>query len=80
MTPPLTGSAFTANWDGLTLGDLAERIRISMPLNAPGTLTRQQTADVIAFILRFNQFPTGKEELSREVLAMKQIVFKASRP
>src|SRR5215831_19429288 len=45
MTPPLTGGAFTANWDGLTIGDLAERIRISMPLNSPGALSRQQTAD-----------------------------------
>jgi mono/diheme cytochrome c family protein len=80
MTPALTGGGFMANWDGLTVGDLAERIRISMPMNSPGTLNRQQTADVVAYILRFNQFPVGKEELSREVQAMKEIVIKASRP
>jgi S-disulfanyl-L-cysteine oxidoreductase SoxD len=77
MTPPLTGGAFTANWDGLTIGDLADRIRISMPLNSPGTLSRQQTTDVVAYILRFNQFPAGKEELPREQPAQKQILFKA---
>ncbi len=80
MTPPLTGAAFMANWDGLTVGDLADRIRISMPLNSPGSLSRQQIADVVAYILQFNQFPAGKDELPREVLAMKQILFKASRP
>ena len=80
MTPPLTGGAFTANWDGVTIGDLADRIRISMPLNNPGSLSRQQTADVVAYILQFNQFPAGKEELSREVQVLKQILFKASRP
>jgi quinoprotein glucose dehydrogenase len=80
MTPPLTGAAFTSNWDGLTLGDLADRIRISMPLNSPGALSRQETTDVIAYVLQFNQFPTGKAELPREVPAMKQIIFKASRP
>src|ERR1044071_4385021 len=80
MTPALTGGGFLANWDGLTLGDLAERIRVSMPLNAPGTLSRQDTADVIAYILAFNQFPSGKEELPREVPALKGIAFKASRP
>src|SRR5262249_2802694 len=80
MTPPLTGPAFMANWDGLTVGDLADRIRISMPLSSPGTLSRQENADVVAYILRFNQFPAGKEELPREVPAMKQILFKASRP
>jgi S-disulfanyl-L-cysteine oxidoreductase SoxD len=79
MTPPLTGAAFMANWDGLTVGDLADRIRVSMPLNSPGALSRQETADVIAYILQFNQFPTGKEELPREVPAMKQILFKASK-
>jgi hypothetical protein len=77
MTPPLTGGAFMANWDGLTLGDLADRIRVSMPLNSPGTLSRQQTVDVIGFILRFDQFPAGKEELPREAPALKQILFKA---
>jgi mono/diheme cytochrome c family protein len=80
MTPPLTGGAFTANWDGLTLGDLADRIRVSMPLNAPGTLSRQDTADIVAYILRFNEFPAGKDELSREVPVMKQILFKAMKP
>jgi mono/diheme cytochrome c family protein len=80
MTPALTGPTFMSNWDGLTVGDLADRIRISMPLNSPGALSRQETADVVAYVLRFNQFPAGKVELPREVPAMKQILFKASRP
>jgi cytochrome c len=79
MTPPLTGAAFTSNWDGLTVGDLVERIRISMPLNRPGTLSRQQNADVVAYILKFNQFPEGKDEMPREVQTLKQILFKATR-
>ena len=79
MTPALTGGAFMANWDGLTLGDLFDRIRISMPADRPGSLSRQEDADVVAFILRFNQFPAGKEELPREVLALKQILFKAQK-
>ena len=69
-----------SNWDGLTVGDLSDRIRISMPLNSPGKLSRQENADVVAYILRFNQFPAGKEELPREVQALKRIVFKAAKP
>ena len=80
MTPALTGGAFTANWDGLTIGDLVERIRISMPLDRPGLLSRQENVDVVAYILRFNQFPSGKEELPRDVQVLKQILFKASHP
>ena len=80
MTPPLTGGVFTANWDGLTLGDLADRIRVSMPFDRPGTLSRQDNADVVAYILRFNQFPAGKDELPRDIPALKQILFKAVKP
>ena len=58
----------------------ADRIRVSMPLNSPGSLSRQQIADVVAYLLRFNQFPAGKDELPREVPAMKTILFKASKP
>jgi len=79
MTPGLTGGAFMANWDGLTVGDLFDRIRISMPADRPGSLSRQEDVDVVAYILRFNQFPSGKEELPREVQILKQILFKASR-
>jgi mono/diheme cytochrome c family protein len=79
MTPALTGGAFMANWDGLTLVDLFDRIRTSMPADRPGSLSRQQNADVVAYILQFNQFPAGKEELPREVQVLKQILFKASQ-
>jgi hypothetical protein len=68
-----------ANWDGLTIGDLFDRIRTSMPADRPGSLSRQQNADVVAYILRFNQFPSGNEELPRDVLVLKQILFKASQ-
>jgi hypothetical protein len=51
-----------------------------MPLNAPGTISRQDSAEIVAYILKFNQFPAGKNELPREVPAMKQILFKASKP
>jgi mono/diheme cytochrome c family protein len=80
MTPGLTGGVFMANWDGLSVGDLADRIRVSMPFDRPGTLTRQDNADVVAYILRFNQFPAGKDELPRDIPALKQIAFKASKP
>src|SRR6185436_10026913 len=47
----LTGGEFLAGWDGLTIGDLFERIRISMPQNAPGSLSGQQNADILAYVL-----------------------------
>jgi mono/diheme cytochrome c family protein len=64
--PPLTGGAFLSNWNGLTLGDLFERIRRTMPQTSPGKLTRQQNADILAYVLSFNKFPAGKTELYRQ--------------
>ena len=71
--PPLTGAGFLSNWTGLTVGDLFERTRVSMPQNDPGKLSRQQNADIIAYTLSMNRFPAGKAELDKAALALKQI-------
>jgi S-disulfanyl-L-cysteine oxidoreductase SoxD len=78
--PPLAGAQFLANWNGLTVGDLFERIRKSMPANDPGRLTSQQNADVLAYLFSFNMFPVGKEELPHEVGSLKQIRIEATEP
>lgn len=77
---PLAGARFTANWNGVTVGDLLERVRVSMPLDRPGTLSRQQTADVLAYVFSVNRFPAGKTELARQTELLKQIKFDATRP
>jgi cytochrome c len=79
-SPPLSGGAFFANWNGLTLGDLFERIRKTMPQTAPGKLTRQQNADVLAFMLSVNKFPAGKTELYRQTEMLKEIRFDWKKP
>jgi quinoprotein glucose dehydrogenase len=80
MAPPLAGGQFNSNWNGLTLGDLFERTRISMPQNNPGSLSRQQYADVLAYMLSAGSFPGGTIELPREVEVLKQISFEAVKP
>ncbi len=64
--PPLSGGAFMANWNGLTVGDLFERIRVSMPEGRPGTLSRQQNADVLAYILPEISFPRAKPNSTKK--------------
>jgi mono/diheme cytochrome c family protein len=80
MSPALAGAAFMASWNDLTLGDLFERIRISMPADRPGTLSRPQMADVIAFMLRANQFPAGATELPAETPALRAMKFVMVKP
>ena len=80
MAPGLAGGEFISGWDGLTVGDLFERIRISMPQNAPGSLSGQQNADILAFMFSVNKFPTGTADLPKEAGILKQIKFEGKKP
>jgi len=76
----LTGPGFLANWEGLTIGDLSERVRVSMPPNNLGKLNRQQIVDVLGFVLSFNKFPAGDKELDPKVEVLKQIKIMGTKP
>lgn len=76
---PLTDAAFKSTWNGVPLGALFDRIRLSMPQDKPGTMTRQQVADLLAFLLRANKFPAGKEELVRQTDLLNAIAFKSEK-
>ena len=78
--PPLSGGPFMANWNGLTLGDLFERIRRTMPQDKPGRLSRQSKADILAYVLSVNKFPAGKTELQHKTEFLKEIPFEATKP
>jgi mono/diheme cytochrome c family protein len=75
----LAGPAFLANWDGLTVGDLYERIRVSMPPANPRRLSRRQIVDILGHLMKANGFPTGKTELAQETEAMKQVRIEATK-
>jgi mono/diheme cytochrome c family protein len=71
--PALAGTDFSANWKDETVGSLFERIRATMPADNPGSLSRTQAAEMVAFILNFNKFPTGQTELATDFEALKAI-------
>lgn len=80
QAPPLTGSDFATNWNDLSINDLFERIRISMPADKPGTLGRQEVADVLSFVLQKNSFPAGAADLAADADTLKAIKFLAKKP
>ena len=61
----LAGGKFMAKWGtGVrTVDDLYYYTRTQMPNGNPGTLTKQQYIDVVAYILQRNGYPDGPEEL-----------------
>src|SRR5690349_24801971 len=77
--PALTGPQFLSDFDGLSLGDLFDRIRTTMPQDNPGGLTRDQYADILALLLKSNGLPPGAKELDRRSEYLKAISFSAAR-
>lgn len=78
--PALVGAQFVSDFNGLTVGDLFDRIRTTMPLNNPGGLSREQFADILAFILKVNGFPAGQKELYSRSEFLNTIRFEAPAP
>jgi mono/diheme cytochrome c family protein len=78
--PALSGPSFEANWTGTTLNDLAERIRVSMPADDPGSFSRRQVADVVAYMLSVGGFPAGDFVLDRQATVLQRIQYLGNRP
>jgi S-disulfanyl-L-cysteine oxidoreductase SoxD len=74
-TARFTGHDFVSGWVGKPIHELYETIHSTMPEDKPGSLTRQQYADVIAFFLRLNGYPAGKVELPTADASLKSIRF-----
>ena len=71
--PPLAGGEFLSTWNGLTVGELFDRTRSTMPQNKPGSLGREANAEIMAYILSVNQFPAGKADLPQSSEALREI-------
>ena len=80
QAPALAGAEFRTEWNDLSMKDLFERTRISMPADKPGSLEGTQVADVLAFVLAKNGFPAGPTELPSGADALKSIGFAAKKP
>ena len=76
--PPLAGESFLSDWSARPLATLVDKIQKTMPFNLPGTLSRQQSADLAAYMLQAGKFPAGQIELSDATAA--QIVFPTRTP
>src|SRR5262249_22167121 len=53
--PALTGAGFIGKWNNKSLDELFEFMQTAMPVQSPNGLSRQQNADILAYILRFGK-------------------------
>ena len=75
--PPLVGDSFLSNWSGRPLANLIDKIEKTMPFNQPLSLSRQQSADLAAYILQVGKFPAGQTELTEATVS--QLAFPTVR-
>jgi S-disulfanyl-L-cysteine oxidoreductase SoxD len=73
--PALVGSDFLGNWVGQPIAALFDSIHTSMPSDNPGTLSTQQVADLVAFLLSSNKYPAGQTEVPTDPEQLKHIPF-----
>ncbi len=73
MGPGIQGEDFRKAWSGKTLFELYDKIKTTMPANEPGTLSAAATADMVAYILKLNDYPAGATELPSDNAALGQI-------
>jgi mono/diheme cytochrome c family protein len=75
--PPLVGRIMPY-YAGSSLNALFDYVSTSMPLDHPGSLSPAVNADVVAYILKSNDVPSGSKELT--AAGAKAIQFDAARP
>lgn len=78
--PALVGGEFISHYNELSLGDLYDRVRTTMPMDNPQSLGREEYADILAFLLKANSFPAGETDLDRRSEMLAMIAFIAEKP
>ena len=78
QAPPLTfagtGYDFIKGWEAATVHELFVKIRDTMPKESAETVDETSKLDILAYILKFNEFPAGDAELILDTKALSAIM------
>ena len=77
--PALSGAEFTERWAGQPVGEIFLTMRTSMPPSAPSSLSREMYVDILAYLLKVNQYPAGSAELPPEAAKLGEITVDPKR-
>lgn len=72
--PALQGR-FMGNWGRAPISSLFDYVSTAMPQMAPGSLSPEDNAKIIAFLLKSNGMPAGAKPLPASPEALKTISF-----
>lgn len=74
QAPPLAGPQFSGIWVGESLWALVSRLD-TMPPDRPGVLSREETVDLLTYLLWFNGLPLGEAELATDKNTLESVTF-----
>lgn len=74
-----TGVVFANSWHGKPLSALYTFVVERMPKNEPGSLQPHEYADVLAYLLKLNEMPSGSEELPADSVPLRKIRIDATK-
>jgi len=68
-----TGDSFKSKWLTRTAFEIFDLIKSKMPDDNPGSLARNEYADIVAYLLSLNGYPTGADELPSDDEPLKHV-------
>ena len=72
-TSEFSGGRFQFTGGGRTIADLYETISTLMPEGDPGSLSADEYAAVVAYLLRLNEYPTGIAPLPTDEMVLQTV-------
>ena len=76
FAPGLIEDTFATRWQDGNLGDLFAIVKGTMPQDKPASLTDDEYAAIVAYLLQANRYPAGQQDLRPDPAALKEVVFK----
>lgn len=74
------GPQFMRSWGGAPAGELFMFISTTMPQDNPASLSLQEYADILAYLMQLNEMPAGDRELPGNQEALNAIAFQKPEP
>ena len=75
--PSLVGPEVMSAWSSQSVGNLFDRIKSTMPADAPLTLGPAEVADLVAYVLSLNRCPAGDKDLVPDMTVLNRIQISA---
>jgi mono/diheme cytochrome c family protein len=78
--PALVGVTFSATWEGVSLFDLFERMRTTMPPAKSSVVPPAGYASLVAYLLKANGIPAGDKPLGAGKASLRALRYSSYRP